>query len=273
MPFKDKEKQKEYFKKYREEHRKELLQKKRDYYKSERGTATRKKWREDNRDKVLASKRAEYARNKDRYREYEKRRSQTDRRKNQQKERYEKHKSETNAQQRARWRDDSSYREKRLAAVKSYRERNKDKIAVKDRQYAEMHADSISAYHKEYRKKNAAAIKPKKQKYNASRKIFYGKDPFHAIHRYFQSGYFRYISTFRNYLHILKLESREVQSVMNKLVRDVMTEKDALALLEQRGIGWTDADENTCALVVQKYAPKKLPEDTVYPWERQKRNP
>ena len=28
MPFKDKEKQKEYFKKYREEHRKELLQKK-----------------------------------------------------------------------------------------------------------------------------------------------------------------------------------------------------------------------------------------------------
>lgn len=209
MPYKDKEKQKEYFKRYREEHRKELLQKKRDYCKSEKGIAARKRWNEQNREKVLASKRKEYQRNLEHYREYERKRSKTEHRRNYEKELYEKHKSEKNALQRARWKNDGSYREKRLAAVKAYRERNRDKIAARDKRYAERNADKISAYHKEYQKENAEAIKPRKRKYNESRKIFYGKDPFHAIHRYFQNGYFRYVSTFKTYLYILKLGTKE----------------------------------------------------------------
>lgn len=74
MPYKDLEKKKEYQNKYRELNREKLLQKKREYSKSEQGKRKAKEWKEKNREKYLESKRMEYRRHRERYMEYDRKR-------------------------------------------------------------------------------------------------------------------------------------------------------------------------------------------------------
>lgn len=74
MPYKDLEKRKEYQKKYKELHREKLLQKKREYSKSEQGKKKANEWKEKNREKYLEMKREEYRRHREKYLEYDRKR-------------------------------------------------------------------------------------------------------------------------------------------------------------------------------------------------------
>ena len=257
MPYKDKETRREYFKKYRELHREDLIAKKKAYYNSEQGKKTRKEWKEKNHEKVLEIKRAEYKRNKEHYNEYDRKRAKTEKRIKQNKEYYKKNKNDISVRNKEKYKNDSEYRKRKQDNSLNYRNNNKEKIQTTQKKYYKNNKEKILDYHKNYCLKNKTKLCNKKKIYNENRKIFYGRNPYSAAFRYFHK-YTTYISSFKNYLLILKQDDYSLRSMMGSLSTGWILEDEALNILKIKGITWTEDDEIIYQKVISEYNPKKI---------------
>ena len=130
------------------------------------------------------------------------------------------------------------YREKNKEYRKEWNEKNKDKNKEYQKKYYENNHDKALERSRKYRKDNHDKELERNRKYREKNYDFYmlGKH----VSKFYKK-YFRYFSSIKNYLTIMKLGDDSLkQSIMIKLGKGTILEDEAVAL---SGMVWTDDDQ------------------------------